>query len=146
MDKVTTLEYNKEDSESVRQEKNRILVDREVFICFSYPMQELLEKEVISFEDMENLYLSYEQIKESSLRDWDKIGDEEEEIQAIRDNGEDMQEIYEYYIVSEWFYDKLKQLNEPVIEWAGVYIWGRTCTGQSICLDYTIDEIRKLLK
>ena len=145
MEKVTTLEYNKEDSESIRQEKNKILVDREVLCLFSYPMSKLLEKEIVSYDDIENLCLSDEQIKESYIRDWDKIGDEEEEIQNIRDNGEDMQEVFEYWIVTEWFFDKLKSLNEPVIEWENLHIWGRTCTGQSIALDYTIDNIRKLM-
>ena len=35
MEKVQTLEYNKDDSESTRQEKNKILVDREVLCLFS---------------------------------------------------------------------------------------------------------------
>ncbi len=138
MEKVKTLEYNKEDEESTRQEKNRILVDREVLSCFSYAMQELQEKEVISFEDIENLYFTDEQIKK-----YNPLIKTDEDLQEFKDNGEAMQDIYEYWIVSEWFFDKLKELNEPVIEWGGLYIWGRTCTGQAICLDYTIDEIRK---
>ncbi len=132
MEKITSLEYNKADDESTRQEKNKILVDREIYCCFSCAMQELQEKEIVSFEDIENLYLTDEQLKESNIRDWDKIGDEEEELQSIRDNGEDQQEIFEYWIVSEWFFNKLKELNEPVVEWGNLNIWGRTCTGQAV--------------
>lgn len=147
METITSIEYNKEDDESTRQEKNSILVDREVRSLFSYPMQELFDKEVVSFEDVENLYLSDEQIKEyhsHSLKDKNEE-EVEEYIQEIRDNGEDVQEPLEYWIVSEWFYDKLKALGEPVIEWSGLNIWGRTCSGQAIALDNTIDDVRKAM-
>ena len=35
MREITTLEYNKADDESTRQEKNKILVDREIYYCVS---------------------------------------------------------------------------------------------------------------
>jgi len=145
MEKITNLEYKKEDSESTRQEKNRILVNREILSLFSYPMAKLQEKEIISFEDIENLYYTDEQIIKYNNLNGVSEEDLKQEIEKIRDNGEDQQEIYEYWIVTEWFYEKLKELNEPVIEWENLYIWGRTCTGQSIALDYTIDDIRKTL-
>jgi len=146
--KITSLEYNKEDDESTRQEKNRILVEREVSNCFSYAMQELQEKELISFDDIENQYYTDEEIKEDHKNDLKDLSEEEQEeyIQNIKDRGEDLKEIYEYWIVTEWFYNKLKEINEPVIEWGNLFIWGRTCTGQAILLDHTIDKIRELLK
>lgn len=49
--------------------------------------------------------------------------------------------IYEYYIVSNWLCKKLKENNEIVIENDYFYIWGRTCTGQTIILDYVIQKI-----
>ena len=146
MEKIKTLEYNKADDESTRQEKNRILVSREVFSCFSYAMQELQEKEIISFEDIENQTETDEEILNNYMGDDLKTEEEKEEyINHTRDNGEADKEIFEYWIVSEWFFNKLKELKEPVIEWGNLYILGRTCMGQAICLDYTIDEIRKLM-
>lgn len=50
-------------------------------------------------------------------------------------------EVYEYYIISDWLYGKLKEHNEIVIDNDYFYIWGRTCTGQSIFLDYVIQKI-----
>lgn len=135
---IKSIEYNKSDDENTRQKKNEILVCREVYSCFSYGFDELLKGGLVSYEDIENLYLSDDQIKEynSDIKT-------EEDLSDFRDNGNDTQEIYEYWIVSEWFYNKLKSIGEPVCEWGNLYIWGRTCTGQAICLDYTIDKIRK---
>ena len=145
---ITSLEFNKNDDESTRQEKNRILVDREVRSLFSYPMAKLQEKELVSFEDIENLYLSDEQILDYAGEVTKDSTEEEKQdvIQNWRDDGQDMQEPLEYWIVSEWFYDKLKEIGEPVIEWEGLHIWGRTCSGQAIALDHTIDKIRELMK
>ena len=183
MEKITNIEYKKADDESTRQEKNRILVEREILCLFSYPMAKLQEKEIVSYDDFENLTYSDEQLKINHAHDlkedikeienarlelvglYEYEEDEEktreiegqeriieertekinEYIQNIKDRGEDAQEIYEYWIVTEWFYNKLKELGEPVTDWENLYIWGRTCTGQAIALDYTIDNIRKTL-
>ena len=51
------------------------------------------------------------------------------------------QEIYEYWIVSPWLGEKLKDKGEPILERWGGWIWGRTCTGQAILLDNVISEI-----
>lgn len=48
------------------------------------------------------------------------------------------QEIYEWYEVSECLYKRLCAHGQPVIEYGGGYLWGRTCTGQAAYLD---DEI-----
>lgn len=50
-------------------------------------------------------------------------------------------EIYEYYIVTPWFGEKLRDIGQPVFERWGGWIWGRTCTGQSIALDWEISQI-----
>ena len=51
------------------------------------------------------------------------------------------QEIYEYWIVSPWLGKKLRDKGEPVLERWGGWIWGRTCTGQTISLDSVISSI-----
>ena len=50
-------------------------------------------------------------------------------------------EIYEWWAVSNWFGEKLKEHGQPVIESWGKSYWGRTCTGQSISLDGCIINI-----
>jgi DNA-directed RNA polymerase subunit RPC12/RpoP len=53
----------------------------------------------------------------------------------------EIQEIYEYWIVSPWLGKRLRDKGEPVLERWGGWIWGRTCTGQMIFLDGVISAI-----
>ena len=49
-------------------------------------------------------------------------------------------EAYEWWFVTRWFAEKLAAHGEMVIQgWHNV--WGRTCTGQAILLDYVIGKI-----
>ncbi|OQY10293.1 MAG: hypothetical protein B6I28_01215 [Fusobacteriia bacterium 4572_132] len=50
-------------------------------------------------------------------------------------------EIFEYWIISKYFYNKLKEKGYPVIAWGNNYYWGRCMTGQAILLDYVISNI-----
>ena len=45
-------------------------------------------------------------------------------------------EVYEFWIISDWLAYRL-----PSQTILGFNIWGRTCTGQAICLDHNIQEI-----
>ncbi len=56
------------------------------------------------------------------------------------------QEIFEWYIITERLYEhlKLNKQNEPVAYWKDQYWWGRTCTGQSIEMDGTFQNISQL--
>ena len=142
---MVTLEYKKGETESERQQKNGLLVEREVLLLFSYPMQKLLEKEIISYDDIENGEMTDEEIKNNI--DIDNKTEEEinEAIEDYRSDGSANKEIYEWWCVTEWLYEKLKELNEPVVQWENLNIWGRCCTGQAIALDNTMTEVRKLL-
>lgn len=51
------------------------------------------------------------------------------------------QEIYEWWIVTEFLYKKLKALGHPVLEWGNNCYWGRCTTGQAILLDHAIGVI-----
>lgn len=51
------------------------------------------------------------------------------------------QEIYEYWIVTPWLGEKLMDKGEPILKRSGGWIWGRTCTGQAILLDWVIHSI-----
>ena len=50
-------------------------------------------------------------------------------------------EIFEYWLVSPYLGRKLRESGEPVLERCGAWIWGRTCTGQAIALDWVIEKI-----
>ncbi|KAK2245412.1 hypothetical protein XC29_00725 [Clostridioides difficile] len=67
------------------------------------------------------------------------MDDLEMDIEELECEQDEPHEIYEFWIVSEWLCNKLKELGEVVIP--SENIWGRGCTGQSISLDYVISKI-----
>lgn len=51
-------------------------------------------------------------------------------------------EVLEHWIVSDWLADKLEAHGEKVDrDFAGMTVWARTCSGQSITLDSVIERI-----
>jgi len=95
-----------------------------------------------SWDNVENLYMTDEEILEAYSYHF--VEEEEQEnffIERVRDNGDDMNEIFEWYLVSDWFLDRLREINEPIIDNDYGEYWGRTCTGQSIYLDHNIQEL-----
>ena len=50
-------------------------------------------------------------------------------------------EAYEHWIVTDWLAKKLEAHGEMVGDIFGLTIWGRTCSGQAILLDYVISKI-----
>ena len=117
------------------QDITRQFISNHIYCNQSCLVSELMDKEVISIEDYINFYKSDETIKS----DYDVKT--EEEIEEIRDNGEDTQEVYEHWLCSNWFISKMKEQDEPILETDFETWWGRTCTGQSIYLDYNIQEL-----
>ena len=101
----------------------------------------LLEVTGFLYEDIENLYMTDEEIIKWHLDDIEIEGKEitAEDLDDFRyDNPK---EIYEWYLVSDWFIDRLREINEPVIDNDYGEYWGRCCTGQAIYLDYEIQEL-----
>jgi hypothetical protein len=58
----------------------------------------------------------------------------------IRDNAE-AQEIYEWWRVTKWLAKRLEEIGEPVLSNAYGQWWGRTCTGQSMLQDGTLQRV-----
>lgn len=51
-------------------------------------------------------------------------------------------EIMQFFIVTDWLAEKLSAIGEPVaLDFYGLAWWGRTCCGQAIECDGTIQEI-----
>jgi len=59
------------------------------------------------------------------------------------DENDDPIEVFEYWLVSEWFARKLVEQDELVLfDFLGMYnLWGRQTTGQAILLDHSIGKI-----
>jgi len=98
------------------------LIEREVLACQSSLIDVLMQQEAVegfSFEDLENAY-------------------------AESEDGEmELQEVFEWWLVTPWLARKLAALEEPVLDNGYGYWWGRTCTGQAISLDGTMQQVAR---
>lgn len=113
-------------------EKQRILrdfVDREVLLNQTGLVNYILEKGLVDYEDISNIYYTHEELNERYPGGY---GTDEES---------DVKEIYEWWLVSDWLLERLKEKGEPALETDFGSWWGRTCSGQAIYLDAVIEEI-----
>ena len=62
------------------------------------------------------------------------------------DDEESPAEVFEHWLVSDWFAQKLQQQGETVIELCNLNIWARTCSGQAITMDAVVMDIAEALK
>lgn len=56
---------------------------------------------------------------------------------------DEYKEIFVYYIVSDWLYKELQNINACVTEYKGLYIWGRCDFGQGLDMNYELKTIAK---
>ena len=152
------------------QEIKRKLVDREVIYNVNELMDELSRTHVDDFLEKFHGYdyeepvryhiendMTVVEAKDWLIDDWGKMpyaGNAKDQLKKYLDENDkynefadsegiegDPIEIYEYYIVTEWFGRKLQNYGEIVEEFFGLTVWGRQCTGQAILLDGVIDKI-----
>ena len=97
------------------QDNCRRLVDNHVYHNVSYLVQELSQQQ--------------------------KYMDELIEVQVKYDNEDYPEEALEHWCVSSWLAERLKEQGEMVIDFLGLRIWGRTTSGQAICIDSVIEDI-----
>jgi len=132
---------------SERQEAVRKFIDIEIYLCQSYLVDELLKKEICSFEDIENLYRPFDGKLLSPHEcyscngEFESLDSETGECEECFGGNQESQEIFEWWAVSKWFSDQLRKHGEPVLDCEYGTWWGRTCTGQAICLDVVINAI-----
>jgi hypothetical protein len=75
----------------------------------------------------------------------DLVTDDDSYRKICEDNGIDPEyrEVYEHWIVSNWLAARLEEKGEITGEVSGLTIWGRCTTGQSISMDWVIEQIAK---
>lgn len=102
------------------------LINREVYCCMTQEIEYMLGR--VPFSDHDNPL-------DESVYDDLFVGSEQ-------DDNEYPAEIFEWWAVSDWFGEKLKEQGQPVIGsvWGKSY-WGRTCTGQALSLDGCVAQI-----
>ena len=136
---------------SVNQNIKGQFVAREVKACFSYEMDAILGvsqehaiKDLPTFEDIENYDIpTCEECGETN-NDGEHGGGLECYCEVCKKNtpwNYQAQEIFEWWIVTDYLYRKLRAHGEPVLEWGNNCYWGRCTTGQSISLDWVISKI-----
>ena len=102
-------------AEVTTQDNCRRLVDNHVYHNVSYLVQELSKDEKYSNDLME--------------------------VQ-VQFNDEDYpDEALEHWLVSNWLDERLREEGEMVIDFMDLTIWGRTTSGQAICIDTVIEDI-----
>lgn len=158
--------YNYDSSKN--QTIKRQFVQREVYTCISDFAEYLFSHDgdkYADWDEWENLFVAHCPECGEAVDEWEEVDETDVEyIKIISDeiaNGymdhgvkcphcdalyaeepeAEPQEIYEYWIVSSWLGEKLREKGEPVLARGGGWIWGRTCTGQAILLDHVISEI-----
>ncbi len=75
------------------------------------------------------------------LHEHDEYPDLEAENYNIANDDETEPVIFEYWAISEWLGDRLKENKEIVFNMLDFTVWGRQTTGQSIALDGVIQKI-----
>lgn len=142
----------------VNQDIKGRFVAREVKACFSYEMDAILKQatnggnsDLPDYDQIENLYEYKCPDCGNGVQDLDDVRNEEGlttlyvcpdcKHESADEWEQEPQEIFEWWIVTEFLYDKLKAKGNPVIEWGNNFYWGRCTTGQAILLDGVITDI-----
>lgn len=111
------------------------LVGREVIMVASSLVEDLSEKLCFDsasiYEVAENLFMDEEEAIEAGFAS----------LEEAQEAGQDHKEVYEWWFVTEFLFDKLKALNCVVYNSNYGYLWGRETTGQAILLDSVICSI-----
>lgn len=97
------------------------------------------EEEKVIREKMDNNEAEQKKIRE-------KIEELEDKKSDLESEDGDSQDVLEWWVVSSWLAENLKKLGEPVLESDYETWWGRTCSGQAISLDHTMDELYEMVQ
>ena len=118
------------EKETQKQEQAKRLIDRHIIENINLTIEKELQENPELLLEAEN---------------YEKTREEYNEGNEDRDNW-DEPEVYEFWSVSEWLYERLKEWGEIVFECLDFYVWGRQTTGQAIYLDEVIQEIAEEYK
>lgn len=146
---MSNYNYGEKNS-AANQEIKRKFVEREVFGCMTSEVEYILSMEdrnaPFEYDDIENMYIKicpecgghieeFENDEDETIYKCDSC-----EYESEDEPDSEPQEIYEWWLVSNYLADKLIEKGEPVIKGFNSY-WGRGCSGQAILLDSVITAI-----
>jgi len=126
------------------------LADGNVYCRQSSLVEKLLLDEVFTWDDVDNLneHFNARHLINGNCNDCgartEIDGDTELCKTCFKETWED-QEIYEWWVVSDWLREKLRDKGQAILENDYGAWWGRRTTGQAIKMDGVIREIAKEL-
>jgi DNA repair exonuclease SbcCD ATPase subunit len=151
------------------QETIERIVNQDVLTCQSSLVEELLAREIVSYDEITNMYPNNEdeidekkeeleklQDKLNELENIEELTEEQENrinelenqisdienrIEELENEQEEPQVIFEWWVVSDLLANELEEQGEPILKSDYETWWGRTCTGQSIKIDYVMEQI-----
>lgn len=93
-----------------------------------------------------NLLIS--ELLEKGQRDWDLTESQwyQDLFSQYEEDFPELREPFEFWIVSDFFAQKLKEEGALLTKHWGFWIWGRETTGQSILIDYIFQKIWESFK
>jgi hypothetical protein len=122
-------------------------VEREVYACQSSLVEEALNKQLFTVDEIYNLYVPFvgrvfpDAVCSRCSCEFSLLDRETGNCEGCFEETQEPQEIFEWWLVSPWLGKKLLLEGEPVIDNGYGVWWGRTTTGQAISLDYIIGKI-----
>lgn len=150
------------------EENAKRVIQNEIYAVQSSLVEKLLKDEIIPYDDIQNLYEYPEKIEthsdfrggseEQKQEEIDRlkqilvdepniseasVSEIESEIEGLENLESEPQEIYEWWLVSDWLKEKLLEQNEPILDSEYGTWWGRTSSGQQIIADGIIQKILK---
>ena len=147
------MSHDHENNQGDVQQLAESLFRNDVLACQSCLVDELLKENREGFqpEDIENIFADPEEWTLDKCRDWlDDHGIEhpdpegspkvEDWRDTIRDNDYG-QEVLEWWLVTSYLMERLREIGEPLIDNDYGEWWGRTCSGQSVIDDGTLKEV-----
>lgn len=130
-----------------KQEDLRKFVEEEVYSCQSMLVEEALKREFFSWDDVENAYMPFDgklhspNVCESCGQQAECLDSEAQTCEKCFENNQQAQEIYEWWLVSDWLVIMLRKAGEPILNNDYGTWWGRTCSGQAIYMDGVINAV-----
>jgi hypothetical protein len=130
-----------------KQEELRKFVEEEVYTCQSMLVEEALKKEFFSWDDVENLYRPFDgellspNVCNTCKLVVDNLDSETGQCKDCYSDNQELHEIYEWWVVSDWLEILLLKRDEPLLRNEYGTWWGRCTTGQAIFMDRVISDI-----
>ena len=134
------IDYNS----NINQDIKGKFIEREVYCCITDIVTDLIETKKINIYDYIETVIEFDGIN-YSYNEFEQLKNNNPEID-YSDCYEHETEIFEYWAVSNFLAEKLKEKGYIIIDDYFVSIWGREITGQAILLDLSISQICEDMK